>query len=183
MNKLILTAYLTLTLSTLTACSTSGHGTFVPAHAKDDQSIIYLYRPGTMSNAMYSPDILINDEVKFSIKNTSKRHITVDPGKYIIQIDTDENYVGTTSLTVDIKPAENIYIRVDTKLAVKKSIRFEPYERTFNLVRIETSAAIEEIAACCTSNNTKEVAVEQKGSSENKNETFSVDKTQNPFSH
>ena len=87
MNNLILTAYLSLMLSTLTACSTSGHGTFVPNHANDNQSIIYLYRPGAMSNAMHSPEILINDEVKFSIKNTSKRHLTLEPGKYKIEID------------------------------------------------------------------------------------------------
>lgn len=167
----------------LSACSTTGHGTFTPVTADDGQAIVYIYRPASTANAFYSPDIVINGEVKFAIKNANKQRITLMPGEYKIEIDPDGKYAGDTSLTVSLEAGKNIYLRVDTKLAIKNSAKFEPYQRTFNLVKTDESLAITQIGECCTTNDKKEKTIEQKVTEQHPKDEFSVDKTQNPFSH
>lgn len=186
MNRLISAKLLISQLLLISACSMTTPNVFIPTRADSadsEQSILYIYRPSAMSNAIYSPDILIDDEVKFAIKNTSKRLIRLKAGKHKIEIDPDKSYAGTTRLMLDLNPGENTYLRVDTKLEIKNSSTFEPYVRTFNLVKIDETSAIEEIAACCNAGNKKAATDEQKPSVKIKKDEFSVDKTQNPFSH
>ncbi len=183
MKKIILTITLSCQLLTISACSTTAPNKFTPLNAEEGQSIVYVYRASTMSNAMYSPDIVINDEVKFDIENSSKYLIKLEPGEYKIEVDPNKNYSGTTSLTLDLKAGKNTYLRVDTKLKIQKSARYKPYVRSFSLVKTDEATAIEEIAACCNANNIKESSTEKIPSTKKKKDGFSVDKTQNPFSH
>ena len=170
-------------LSTLSACGTTGQGRFTPVQANDGQSVLYIYRPSSVSNAIYSPDIFINGEVWLSIKNAKSRHLTLSPGQYRVEIEPDKKYAGTTSINLDLGAGKTAYLRVDTKLEIKNSVKYEPYQRSFSLIEIEAPLAITEIAECCADDSKKETLDEQETGAENKKDEFSVDKTQNPFSH
>jgi hypothetical protein len=169
----------------LAACSASHDTkTFVPQNAMDDNAIVYLYRPAAMSNAIYSPDLFVNKEYKLPIKNGHKTIMILAPGQTLFEIDPDKNYSGQTELLLILEAGNSYFIRVGTSLKIQNTTSYEPYQRSFDLKSIDEKTAISQIEQCCLSNkaNAKNDAssIEQKSSSD---DGFSVDKTQNPFSH
>lgn len=183
MNKLKLSLLLTLIMLTVTACSTAEKTIFTPEVAENNLSIVYIYRPSMMSNAIYSPDIIINGETRFAIKNANKQRVTLNPGEHTIEIEPDKNYAGITRLRLALESGKTTYLRVETKLEINSAIKYEPYKRTFNLVKIDAAIAIEEIGECCNTHNNNQDAAEKKLVKQKNEDAFSVEKTQNPFSH
>ena len=146
--------------------------------------MVYIYRPSAISNAIYSPDLYINDELKLAIKNGKNARFTLLPGDYIFQLEPDKNYSGITSLSLNLSAGSTTFIRVDTSLKIKSAAAYEPYQRSFNLTKVNQQLAVEEIAECCITKNTKsKTDQETKTLKKQTDEGFSVDKTQNPFSH
>ena len=169
----------------LSACSTTNHvNAFMPQSAEPDKAMVYIYRPTVMANAAYSPDLYINDEFMLSIKIGKKTPLTLTPGETKIEIEPDSNYSGVTSLNINLIAGSTYFIRVDTSLKVPNAIKYEPYKRGFYLVKVDEQLAIKEITDCCVSNSKKTTtASETKPVKEETDGGFSVDKTQNPFSH
>ncbi|MBE9568686.1 MAG: DUF2846 domain-containing protein [Proteobacteria bacterium] len=183
LNHYSLSTFIVLCALVLPACSsTSERGTFTPLAAVADQSVVYIYRPSAASNAMYSPDLYLNDEYKLTIKNGKKARLVLAPGNYKFELEPGSNYEGLTKTSMALAPEETYYIRLDTTLKINSSSNFEPYRRSFNMINVEEALAIKQIAECCSDENRKtEVKAGEK--EKNKDEQFSVDKTQNPFSH
>ena len=169
----------------LAACSTTNNVTlFTPQIAADNQVVVYLYRPSAISNAIYSPDLYINDEFKLSIKNGKNAHFTLPPGDYKFELEPDKNYSGTTRLSLNLSAGSTTFIRVDTSLKIESALTYEPYKRSFNLTKIETKLAKKEIAECCMTKNLKPKTDQETNTVKKQtDEGFSIDKTQNPFSH
>ena len=169
----------------LVACSTSHDTkTFTPHNADNDNAIVYLYRPTAMSNAIYSPDLFVNEEYKLAIKNGSKTMMRLAPGQTLFEIEPDKNYSGQTVLTLVLEAGNLYFIRVDTSLQIKSTTSYEPYQRSFYLKPIDEQSAINQIEQCCLSNKAnsdKDVSIPEKESTSD--DAFSIDKTQNPFSH
>ena len=169
----------------LVACSTSHDTkTFTPHSADNDNAIVYLYRPAAMSNAIYSPDLFVNEEYKLAIKNGSKTMMKLAPGQTLFEIEPDKNYSGQTVLTLVLEAGNLYFIRVDTSLQIKSTTSYEPYQRSFYLKPIDEQSAINQIEQCCLSNKAnsdKDVSIPEKESTSD--DAFSIDKTQNPFSH
>ena len=87
----------------LPACSTtSSSATFSPVTAEEDQALVYIYRPSVMSNAMYSPDLYINDKFKFTVKNGNNVGLSLKPDEYKFEVAPDKNYSGRTTLSVNL---------------------------------------------------------------------------------
>lgn len=169
----------------LPACSTTfSLATFSPVTAEEDQSVVYIYRPSVMSNAMYSPDLYINDKFKFTVKNGTRAGFSLNPGEYNFEVAPDKNYSGKTTLCVNLIAGASYFIRVDTSLKIVNATNYQPYNRSFSLITVEEEIAVKEIAQCCTTTNNKAaVKLEEELIKKESNEGFSVDKTQNPFSH
>lgn len=169
----------------LPACNTTiNSATFSPVTAEEDQAVVYIYRPYVMSNAIYSPDLYINGKFKFTVKNGTNVGFSLNPGEYKFELAPDKNYSGRTTLSVNLIAGTSYFIRVDTSLKIVNSTNYEPYNRSFSLIRIEEEMAVKEIAQCCsTINNKGAVELEEALIRKESNEGFSVDKTQNPFSH
>ncbi|MFV2003732.1 MAG: hypothetical protein ACC650_00945 [Gammaproteobacteria bacterium] len=166
----------------LTACSTTSgsNNTFTPMSVNDGQAAVYIYRPPMMANSLYSPDLYINDELKLSIKNGKNSRLVLPAGEYKFELQADNNSSDLTSLSLKLSPESTSYIRITTSLNIKSATNYEPYQRSFNIEHVNEKQAITQIAKCCVSNNKKSVAE----SPDNKTDDgFSVDKTQNPFSH
>lgn len=178
-------AGLTTCLFLISACNTTKNTeTFLPVAASANNANLYVYRPANTTNALYSPDLYLNDEFKLSIKNGTNTRISMMPGGHIINIDRKQQYSGTTSLKLKLAAGNNYYVRISSALKIINATNYQPYQRSFNLTVVDEAMAINEISDCCLQINNKnvsnpEIAADKK--SEKKG--FSVDKTQNPFSH
>ena len=139
-----------------------------------------------MSNAIYSPDLLINDEVKFSLNIGKKYLLTLPPGDTYFEIEPDKGYTGITQLKLSLKSNMRYYLRIDTTLKINNSISYETYQRGFSLVVVDEKSAVAEITECCSKKTKNLIKYKKSEPASNKNNSsggFSVDKTQNPFSH
>lgn len=169
----------------VTSCASyDGYQTFHPQTDDPQQAALYIYRPPAMQNAIYAPDLYIDDELKLAVKNGSKARLTVAPGKHHIVLDADNNQSRQNHLSLDLAPATTHYLRVTTSLKIKNATSYEPYQRNYILQEVDSAQAIDEIAACCNDQHTN---TKKAGAAEPQeqitNDGFSVDKTQNPFSH
>lgn len=137
-----------------------------------------------MSNAIYSPDLYINDEFKLSIKSGKNTRLLLTPGENKFELEPDKNYSGVTHLSLNLKTGTTYFIRVNTSLKIKSTTNYGLYERGFNLTEISEQLAVKEIAECCIAKNKKATnQTEVKSTKKEPGARFSVDKTQNPFSH
>jgi capsule polysaccharide modification protein KpsS len=137
-----------------------------------------------MSNAIYSPDLYVNGELKLSIKNGQVSRLALPVGEATIEIAPDEHYSDVNQLTLNLMAGTTYFIRVDTTLKIEDTPAYEPYFRSFSLVSIDDKMAINEIAECCAGKNRKTKDTAESAAKVIKtDDSFSVDKTQNPFSH
>ena len=138
-----------------------------------------------MANATYSPELYVDDELKFFIKNGKNTRLILSPGEHVFEIAPDENYSGLTKLRLNLSSGNTYYLRVDTSLQINNNAAtYQPYHRSFDLVETETVLATEQITKCCSNKEkTTNLPAEIKPISKEAADGFSVEKTQNPFSH
>jgi len=180
LNNILIVLGLTVCIAYIPACTTvKNTQSFTPITAEANQAAVYIYRPLVMANALYSPDLYINDEFKLSVKAGKNTRLSFTPGEYELKLAPDKNYSGATQLSLNLYAGSTYYIRVDTSLKIVSATSYEPYQRSFNMVKVEDSLAQAQIVKCCLNKNKPETkAIKQKTQ-----DSFSVDKTQNPFSH
>ncbi len=166
------------------ACSTtSGTATFIPVTAKADQAVIYIYRPSVMSNALYSPGINVDGEFKLYTKNGINSQLILTPGVHTFEFQADKSYADLLPITLSLESGSTTYLRVDTSLKIENSVGYEPYARSFALTHTDEETAIKEITECCTAKPEQSEEKSKTTSVDESGDGFSVDKTQNPFSH
>lgn len=169
----------------LSACSTTKTpATFSPQAAETDRAVVYIYRPDAMANAVYSPGLNIDNEFKLYVKNSVSSRLALAPGEHLFEFQNDKNYSELKPLSLIFKTGKVYFIRVNSSLKIRNTASYQPYARSFSLTPVDEQQAVKEIAACCIDSN-KSLNKEKKAtSSEKKTDPgFSVDKTQNPFSH
>jgi len=106
--------------------------------------------------------------------------LSLPPGEYLFEFQDEKKYAELSPLSLKLKADTSYFIRVATSLKIKNTTPYEPYARSFKLIQVDEQQAVKEIARCCINNkrSTDETTMGKKS-----NEGFSVDKTQNPFSH
>lgn len=159
--------------------------TFTPLAAEPDTASVYIYRTLSMSNAFYSPDLYVNNEFKLSIKNANKTRMLLKPGKTVFNLAPDEYYTDSSQIELELAAGKTYYLRVSTQLKIANSSDYQPYQRNFNIQPVAETIARNEISDCCTSKNDTLSLPEMEITTTEPDgkESFSVDKTQNPFSH
>jgi hypothetical protein len=168
------------------ACGTSENvKSFSPAAPQAGQASVYIYRPLSMSNALYSPDLYINGEFRLSIKADHNTLLTLPPGNTILELSPDEHYTGQTRIELELEAGKIYFIRISSGLKMNDAPTgdYTPYARSFNLVRTDEKLARNQIAECCASDTTNIIDKLEEITDQPNSDTFSVDKTQNPFSH
>ena len=137
-----------------------------------------------MANAIHSPALMIDGEFKLYVKNSTNTRLSLQPGDHKFEFQPEKKYSALTPVSINLDAGKIYYIRVDTSLKLNSDQDYQPYERSFSLIRAEETQATKEIASCCLTNDKKSQA-KKTTTPENKqtDEGFSVDKTQNPFSH
>jgi hypothetical protein len=146
-----------------------------------------------MSNAMYSPDLLIDGETRTAVKAGNKYMFRIEPGKHVISLALNDGFSGDASYDLTALAGSAYYLRVDTSLELQQGAAgYRPYARSFDLVSVEHNVAIEQITECCsveakdTDKEKSEVVTGDEGASAaeaNTPQGFSTDKTANPFDH
>jgi len=185
-------------LSTTSACSlninTSDNNDasagFQPAAiTRAQQANLYVYRPTTMTNGLYSTEISVDDEHIFMVKLGHLKHLKVPAGQHQIKLDTDSNIIDQQQLDVVMEAGKSYYFSITTSLKIDSGANFKPYKRQFDLQPVESTIAIKQITDCCYSDKVAQKApepdtlIKKDTAIEENDATFSVDKTSNPFSH
>lgn len=175
---------LLISLLYLSACNTIDEvRSFTPEPADNDMTVVYIYRPAVMSNAIYSPELFVNGEYRLSIKNGKSSRITLTPGEYTFELEPDKNYSGSTQLALTLTAAQTYYLRLDTSLKIISATTYSPYQRVYNLLTIDETTAIDQIEQCCLAKHSPAPLASPPEEEKPALDGFSVDKTQNPFSH
>ena len=142
----------------------------------DNQAVIYIYRPHSVSNIMLSPKVLIDGNETIEIKNNQHVFFHLKPKSHVIKLDVVKRYTGNHELVVKLDALNIVYLRVSS------SMKFEmgkPYSRSFNLEQVERSLAMSEIVKTKYSKNQNKD--KEKGGITRPSK-FSTLKTRNPFS-
>ena len=146
--------------------------------------MVYIYRPSEMSNALYSPGINVDGEFKLYTKNGINSQLSLSPGEHIFEFQAEKRYTKLLPVTLSLEAGSITFLRVSTSLKIENSTSYEPYARTFALTRVDEKTAVKEIAECCLAKSEpSEDSNQTKPVDEGAGDGFSVDKTQNPFSH
>jgi len=138
-----------------------------------------------MSNALYSPGLNIDGEFRLYTRNGVSSRISLPPGEHVFAFQEDNKYSDLKPITVTLDAGRIYFIRVTTSLKIKSiTADYQPYTRSFKLTPVAEQLAVKEITECCLDNSTGTSDKTEKEPGEKGNDDrFSVDKTQNPFSH
>ena len=185
MNKLVL---MSLIMIMVTACSTKKSNFVEVKASSESESVLYIYRPYSMSNIMITPEIMIDGEKVTDIKNSTHHYFFLPQGKHTVELEIDERYSGVQKIDVNLQHAKTEYLRVNTSLKFEKN---KPYTRSFSFEMVEKETALAEIQATQYADKKKGVNKEamineKEASSEFENvetkDKFTIHKTRDPFS-
>ena len=147
-------------------------------------SVLYIYRPHSMSNIMISPDVLIDGEKKVEIKNKSYFYMLIPQAKHSVKLGLTERFTGVQQLELNVEQGETVYLRVNTSLKFEMN---KPYSRSFSIESVDKEQALDEIKKTRYADKKIETpeldqASKAKSHDEEKKSGFSTSKTNNPFS-
>jgi len=147
-------------------------------------SIIYVYRPSAMANAMTSPALLFNGELVTKLERNSYLYRYVIPGRHILSLDLGERYTGNKKIVLNVRPNKAYFIRMTSELRFEMN---KPYTRIFNLEPVDSSTALHELANISVERQSGMLLtggeLEADVSSEDvENTHFSIENSRNPFS-
>jgi len=168
----------------LTAC-TPKHVVFDAIQPNSDKdSIVYVYRPSVMANAMVSPALLLNGKMISELESGSYHYNRINPGQHIISLDLGERYQGNKTIVLDVKPDEVYFIRATSDLHFQMN---KPYTRSFNLELVESSIAKQELTNISVERRSQlsfkaSEVQEESPAKEGEEFRFSIENTRNPFS-
>ena len=167
-----------LAILLLGACA-STTATFVAAPPQPEKgSVVYIYRPSSSSNFMYSPKVVIDGNEKFSIGNGDYRYVYLQAGDHSIGLNATGQYTTPSPTALRVEPGTSYYLRVSTRLKFEKD---GMNTREFWIDTVDESAALNEIVktdyAGPKTAQSQDAQTDQSGSEPG----FSVDKTQDPF--
>lgn len=147
----------------------------------EDESIVYIYRPSSLSNAVISPMLKINGEENIEISNNSYSYVQLAADKYIFKLDLSKRYIGNTEIELDIKPQRTYFLKISTSLKFEKN---KPYTRRFDIKQHHKDIALTEIKNIPYVGENKNQTTKKSSSitEKTKESQFSIDKTRNPFS-
>jgi hypothetical protein len=154
---------------------------------------------------MLPPDINIKDAegVQTDIGRLNYgeyKLIYLKPGSYDIQVDGIKYYAPDEDLLTEVKPQTVNYLRLNATLKFETGLSYKPYERKYDLQKVEEATALKQLASCvdvdkkpkkksrsakvAPSVATKEGMEDVSGETSEKEEeaVFSIDKTSDPFS-
>ena len=179
---------LSLLLFLIVSCSAKNTSFLEVEPDLNADSVIYIYRPDSMSNIMVNPTVLIDGEKQQEIKNNSHFYVMLSPGKHEVKLQLAERYAGVKKKSLEFLPGQVSYLRVTASLKFEQN---KPYSRTFNIERVDREIAINEINKTGyigqvddkkVAKKTEEKTISSESEQEVSKDQFSISKTRDPFS-
>ncbi len=184
---------LILVASFLAACSTSKK-VFVPVDPEraadknlaEKGSVVYVYRPSKVANVMLTPDLSIAGVEKIAMASGMYKKVYLSPAVYAVRLHEIEGVTDAVEHDLEIIKGKVHYLRVDASMKLNAGQQsYQPYKRKFELMNVSPEKAKLELVSC----KDMDVAEKRKSATTPESEnaikddaSFSVDKTQNPFS-
>ena len=129
----------------LSACAHKSSVFLALDSADDNEAIVYVYRPNSLSNIVVSPDILIDGKKKFESKNNTYMAMRLPAGEHQFRLDLASRYQGQHSVSLNLLPMQQYFIRVDTRMKFQKN---NLYLRYFDIFNVSNDIAVKEIKSC-----------------------------------
>lgn len=151
----------------------------------EKRSVVYVYRPAKVANIMLTPDINIAGVNTIAMANGTYKKVYLSPGIYAVRLQPIEGSTEAVEYDLEVGKAKVHFLRVDALMSINAGQQgYQPYQRRFELVDVPARQAIKEIDDC----TDLDVVEKKKAAIKSERESaddggFSVDKTQNPFSH
>ncbi len=145
-------------------------------------SVVYVYRPAKVANAMLVPDLSIAGVEKIAMGNGTCRKVYLSPGLYAVRLHEIKGNTDAVERELKMVKDRASYLRVDASMKFEVGQTYQPYQRKFELKDVPPKQALSEMSAC---EELKAVGKQKSESESIKGDdaVFSIDKTQNPFSH
>jgi len=148
----------------------------------ENESIVYLYRPGVLANSMVSPELILNDEKISEIENGTYQVFHLPAKSHILSLNVDEKYLGNKTIELNTQPNQLYFVKLESSLKFQKN---KPYIRYLYLKQVSESEAHIELSQLDEEKLSNSASKMQEGDSKaiNKDEEaqFSILKTNNPF--
>ncbi len=165
-------------VSLMTACANQP-STFTAAPEQAELgSVVYIYRPASSSNFLYSPRVIVDDDEKFSIANGDYRYIYLPAGEHVISLNPTDQYTTGAATMLTVEADARYYLRVNTLL------KFEPDSmntRKFWIDVVDEDTAVGEIARTEYAGPESPQSAAVRSGADDNQQGFSVDKTRDPF--
>ena len=183
--KMLRSFFVVIMITLATGCTSSRQQLVMPQPQTAEQVSVYIYRPAAMANVVVSPNVLINGEKKFELKNDSYQLVYLPGGKHDIELELGERFDGHRNIQLVMEPGSVHYLKVTSEMKFKKN---DLYYRRFDIQSIPAEPALNEIKACrylgkadkktVAENSNVETAAEMPVSEE---ASYSISKSRDPF--
>ena len=181
LNKFLLAIFIVVA----TGCTSSRQLLVMPQPQTAEQVSVYVYRPAAMANVVVSPNVLIDGDKRFELKNDSYQLLYLTAGKHDIELELAERFDGNRNIQLVMEPGSVHYLKITTEMKFKKN---DLYYRRFDIHSIPAEQALNEIRTCRYLGNTgkKEPVItsEQEADaevSESEEAQYSISKSRDPF--
>lgn len=163
----------------LMACATTHQPLSLPDQAEGDHGLLYLYRPLALSNALQSPQLMLNGQAAVTVPNGEFVALPLSPGKQLLSLQLANKDLATV-LGLQIKPQQLYFVRLHSKLSFSAE---QSWQRDFQLQQVNRATALAEMQAMLRKQH-KQIVGETEAEAdrtEDSGSRFSIQKTQNPF--
>jgi hypothetical protein len=164
----------------LTACATTQQPLLLPEQAGSGHGLLYLYRPLALSNALQTPQIMLNGRVVVAIPNGEFMTMSLPPGQQQLSLQLAQKALPT-ALSLQVRPQQLYFVRLASTLDFSAE---QGWQRDFQLQQVRRPTALSEMQSMLRKQH-KPVDSEtetEADSADDNHSRFSIQKTQNPFS-
>ena len=163
----------------LTACATIQQPLLLPEQAGTGHGLLYLYRPLVLSNALQTPELMLNGRVEAAVSNGEFITLPLPPGQQQLSLQLAQKTLFTAT-GLQVKPQQLYFVRLESTLGFSAE---QGWQRDFQLRQVSRATALSEMQAMLQKQHKpvdSETETEADRADDN-DSRFSIQKTQNPF--
>lgn len=172
----------TLCLSLLlTACATTQQPLPLPEQDGSDHGLLYLYRPMALSNALQTPQLILNGQAEVAVPNGEFIALPMSAGQQRLSLQQAQHNLSTV-LDLHVQAQQLYFVRLHSTLSFSTQ---QGWQREFQLQQVDQETALVEMQPMLQKQH-KSMASEaqtEADKAEDSGSRFSIQKTQNPFAH
>ncbi|HEY9200844.1 MAG TPA: DUF2846 domain-containing protein [Gammaproteobacteria bacterium] len=163
----------------ITACATTQQPLSLPEQPGSGHGLLYLYRPLALSNALQTPQLMLNGQAAAAVPNGEFITLPLSAGQQRLSLQLAQHNLPTV-LDLQIAPQRLYFVRLQSELDFSAE---QGWQRDFQLQQVTRATALEEMQPMLRKQHKpvdSETETEVDRADDN-DSRFSIQKTQNPF--